>query len=157
MKKLLCILTLSFASFGHAETTQVNIQSAAMPQGMTQAQYQDLLINKKVEYIKAKAEAKADHEEAKRKAEIHTNTKRDFTNKIHAAWRMPAGSTGQKASARITLSDSGQVTSVVVNSTDPDVKASVADAIRAAAPFPMPSDPEVRKLVRNVTANFTVK
>lgn len=70
---------------------------------------------------------------------------------------MPAGSTGQKASARVTLSDSGAVTSVIVNASDPDVKASVEQAVRSAAPYPMPSDPDARREARSFTSSFTVK
>ena len=73
------------------------------------------------------------------------------------AWRMPLNSSGQRATARVNLSDSGSVTSVVVNASDPDVKASVEQAVRAAAPYPMPSDPEARSQARSFTASFTVK
>ena len=38
------------------------------------------------------------------------------------------GSSGQKATARVTLSDSGSVVSVVVSASDPDMKASVEAA-----------------------------
>ena len=183
MKKLLCILTLSFASFGHAETTQVNIQPAALPQGMTQAQYQDLLINKKVEYAKAianasaKAEASAKakaaayakaaaaHEEAKRKAEIQSiafNAIDDFKKKVSSSWHPPMGRTGEKLLARVILNDNGQIQSIVIQSiviqtSHPDVKASVEKAIRSAAPFPMPTDAEARRLVRKFSIKFTVK
>ena len=70
---------------------------------------------------------------------------------------MPSDSSGQKASARVTLTESGGVASVVVNASDPDVKASVEQAVRAAAPFPMPSDPDARREARSFTASFTVK
>ena len=70
---------------------------------------------------------------------------------------MPSGSSGQKASARVTLTETGGVASVVVNASDPDVKASVEQAVRSAAPFPMPSDPDARREARSFTASFTVK
>lgn len=171
MKKSLYILALSFASFGHAETTRVNIQSTAMPQGMTQAQYQDLLINKKVEYAKAianasaKAEAEAEasakaEAEAKRKAEIQStvfNTIDDFKKKVSSSWHPPMGRTGEKVLARVILNDNGQIQSIVIQTSHPDVKASVAKAIRSAAPFPMPTDAEARRLVRKFSIKFTVK
>ena len=70
---------------------------------------------------------------------------------------MPLNSSGQKATARVSLSESGSVTSVIVNASDPDVKASVEQAVRSAAPYPMPSDPEARSQARSFTASFTVK
>lgn len=102
----------------------------------------------------------AENNAAIRKGEIRNlvgNAKRDFENKIYRAWDIPFGSSGQKASARVTLSDSGQVTSVVVNASNPDVKASVEAAIRAAAPYPMPSDPDARKQARSFSSTFTAK
>ena len=109
---------------------------------------------------KASAAQKAKEEAATKKAEVRkiaSSAKRDFENKVRSAWRMPSDSSGQKASARVTLTESGGVASVVVNASDPDVKASVEQAVRAAAPFPMPSDPDARREARSFTASFTVK
>jgi len=53
------------------------------------------------------------------------------------------------------LSDSGSVVSVVVSASDPDMKASVEAAVRAAAPYPMPSDPDARREARSFTSTFT--
>jgi colicin import membrane protein len=58
------------------------------------------------------------------------------------------GSSGKKATARVTLTDSGAVASVIVNASDPDMKASVEAAVRSAAPYPMPSDPDARREAR---------
>jgi len=103
---------------------------------------------------------KAEQEAAQKKADskkIASTAKRDFTNKIERAWNVPSGSIGQKATARVTLSDSGAVLSVIVNSSDPDVKASVEAAVRAAAPYPMPDDPDARREARSFTSSFTAK
>ena len=70
---------------------------------------------------------------------------------------MPLTSSGQRATARVKLSDSGSVISIVVNASDPDVKTSIEQAVRSAAPYPMPSDPEARSQARSFTASFTVK
>ncbi|MGA5989181.1 hypothetical protein ACPB4A_26345, partial [Escherichia coli] len=73
---------------------------------------------------KASAAKKAAEEAADKKAEakkIASSAKRDFENKIKRAWDIPNGSSGNKATARVTLSDSGAVLSVVVNSSDPDM------------------------------------
>ena len=112
------------------------------------------------EEARASSAQKAKEEAANKKAEarkIASSAKRDFENKVKNAWRMPLNSSGQRATARVNLSDSGSVTSVVVNASDPDVKASVEQAVRAAAPYPMPSDPDARSQARSFTASFTVK
>ncbi|WP_017397523.1 cell envelope integrity protein TolA, partial [Acinetobacter junii] len=112
------------------------------------------------EEAKAASAKKAEQEAAQKKAEakkIASTAKRDFTNKIERAWNVPTGSTGQKATARVTLSDSGAVLSVIVNANDPDVKASVEAAVRAAAPYPMPDDPDARREARSFTSSFTAK
>lgn len=112
------------------------------------------------EDAKASAAKQAAEEAATKKAEakkIASTAKRDFTNKVHRAWDVPSGSIGKTATARVTLSDSGAVQSVIVSSSDPDMKASVEAAVRAAAPYPMPSDPDARREARTFTSSFTAK
>jgi len=109
---------------------------------------------------KAAAAKKAEQEAAQKKAEskkIASTAKRDFENKIKRAWNIPLSSSGQKATARVTLNDSGAVMSVIVNSSDPDMKASIEAAVRAAAPYPMPDDPDARREARSFTSSFTAK
>ena len=67
------------------------------------------------------------------------------------------GSSGKKATARVTLTDSGAVASVIVNASDPDMKASVEAAVRSAAPYPMPTDADARREARTFTSTFTAK
>ena len=113
---------------------------------------------KAAEEAKASSAKKAAEEAATKKAEakrIASSAKKDFTNKIERAWNIPSGSSGKKASARVTLSDSGAVLSVVVNASDPDMKASIEAAVRSAAPYPMPSDPDARREARSFTSSFT--
>lgn len=64
---------------------------------------------------------------------------------------------GQKATASVTFTDSGNVISVVVNASNADLKASVEQVVRSAAPYPMHSNPDVPLKVRLFTINFTVK
>ena len=114
----------------------------------------------RAEEAKASAAKQAAEEAATKKAEakkIASTAKRDFENKVKRAWDIPSGSSGQKATARVTLSDSGSVQSVIVNASDPDMKASVEAAVRAAAPYPMPSDPDARREARTFTSSFTAK
>ena len=86
--------------------------------------------------------------------QIASTAKRDFESKIKRAWDTPTGSTGKSATARITLTESGAVRSIIVNSSDPDMKASIEAAVRAAAPYPMPSDPDARREAQNLTSTF---
>ncbi|WP_372403277.1 cell envelope integrity protein TolA [Acinetobacter piscicola] len=99
--------------------------------------------------------------EVNKKAEtqiIVPSTKRDFVNKIHNAWSIPVGLSAQKATARIILTESGAVSSIIlVNASDPMLKESIVQAVYSAAPFPMPSDPDARREARSFTASFTVK
>ena len=62
-------------------------------------------------------------------------------------------------SVRFTLSDSGQVLSIVLTnpSGDEQLDASIKAAIKNAAPYPMPSDPAARNLAKSVTSTFTAK
>ncbi len=57
----------------------------------------------------------------------------------------------------MTLTDNGQVASVFASASDPAVKASAEKAVYAAAPYPMPSDPEARRLARSFKVVLTVK
>uniref|UniRef100_UPI001C24B1A3 cell envelope integrity protein TolA n=1 Tax=unclassified Acinetobacter TaxID=196816 RepID=UPI001C24B1A3 len=109
---------------------------------------------------KASAAKQAAEEAAQKKAEskrIASTAKRDFENKIKRAWDTPVGSSSQRATARVTLNDNGGVVSVIVNSSDADMKASVEAAVRAAAPYPMPSDPDARREARSFTSTFTAQ
>ncbi len=85
------------------------------------------------------------------------NAIRDFRNKVDRTWQPPVGKTGEKATVSVTLTPSGQVASVYVSASDPAVKASAEKAVRAAAPYPMPSDPEARRLAQSFKSTLTVK
>lgn len=67
------------------------------------------------------------------------------------------GSKGQTAIARVTLTKTGAVSSVVVYASNADLKASVEHAVRSAAPYEMPSDPDVLRLVRSFTSTLRVE
>jgi len=101
-----------------------------------------------------KASAQAKTAQAKTTA---SNATRDFRNKVDRTWQPPVGKTGEKATVSVTLTPSGQVASVYVSASDPAVKASAEKAVRAAAPYPMPSDPEARRLAQSFKSTLTVK
>ena len=141
-----------------AEKTKADAAAKAKADAAAKAQADTEAKARAAEEAKASAAKQAAQEAAQKKAEatrIASTAKRDFENKIRRSWDPPMGSTGKKATARIQLDDNGNVRSVVVTSSDPDVKASVEAAIRAAAPYPMPSDPDARQQAKSVTSTFT--
>ncbi|EPF79606.1 cell envelope integrity protein TolA, partial [Acinetobacter rudis] len=101
-----------------------------------------------------KASAQEKTAQAKQTA---SNATRDFRNKVDRTWQPPVGKTGEKATVSVTLTATGQVASVFVSASDPAVKASAEKAVRAAAPYPMPSDPEARRLAQSFKSTLTVK
>mgnify|MGYP000420266325 CR=1 FL=1 len=107
-----------------------------------------------LEIATAKRAAEADAAKKAEAKKIASTAKKDFENKIKRVWDTPTDSAGKTATARITLTESGAVRSVIVSSSDPDMKASIEAAIRAAAPYPMPSDPDARREAQNLTSTF---
>ena len=75
---------------------------------------------------------------------------------MKSAWRKPAGCDGNSAKARISLTTSGQIASVVItkSSGNDDCDASIRAAIEQAAPYDMPDDPEARKLAQRLEPTF---
>ena len=111
---------------------------------------------------KAAAAKKAEQEAAQKKADVKkiaSTAKRDFTNKVYSAWKVPLDSRGKTVGVRFLLSDSGQIQSIVItrSSGDDELDASIKAAIQNAAPYPMPEDPDARRDAKNVTSNFTAK
>ncbi|RZF55750.1 cell envelope integrity protein TolA [Acinetobacter halotolerans] len=111
---------------------------------------------------KAAAAKQAEQEAAQKKAEsrrIASTAIRDFSNKIERAWRVPQGTSGKRVTVRFTLSDSGAVLSKVItrSSGDEALDASILAAIDAAAPYPMPEDPDARRQARIANPTFIAK
>ena len=151
-----------------AQSRSIYIPSSATPENISSEQFKALLkdnakTNQPEQVLQGvalapKAIEKTSNDEAeKKKAEakkIASSAKRDFENKIKRAWDTPTGSSGKIATARVKLTDNGSVRSVIVNSSDPDMKASIEAAVRAAAPYPMPSDPDARREAQSFTSTF---
>ncbi len=109
------------------------------------------------EEAKAAAAKKAEQEAAQKKAEskkIADSTKAAFKNKITRAWEVPLASRGKSINVNITLDANGNVKSVVANSSDSDLKASVEDAVKRASPLPMPDDPDIVSQLRRISITF---
>ncbi len=102
---------------------------------------------------------KAAQEAAKNKADakkVAGNAVAAFKRKVESSWN-PPDKAGEKATVSVILDNNGNVTNVSVNASDPAVKASAEKAVRAAAPYPMPDDPEARKQARSFKTTLTVK
>ncbi|WP_415835880.1 cell envelope integrity protein TolA, partial [Acinetobacter dispersus] len=109
---------------------------------------------------KAAASKKAEQEAAQKKADakrIADSTKAAFKSKISRAWEVPLASRGKSITVNISLDANGNVISVVANSSDSDLKASVEAAVKQASPLPMPDDPDIVKQLRRVTITFIAK
>lgn len=144
--KLLPLLALSifFSSvFANTDIDQNTINTPAVEKTITATEAKrqaDAPLNKNTEALK-----------------IASSTKRDFQKKVKNSWHVPVNSSGQHATARVSLNEDGSVASVSVNASDPEVKASVERAVRDAAPYPMPFDPDARRQARSFSASFKVE
>ncbi|MFW2014900.1 cell envelope integrity protein TolA [Acinetobacter bereziniae] len=98
----------------------------------------------------------ANEQKAKAK-KLAFSIKKEFAHKILRAWHIPTGATDQKANVRIKLTQNGSIDSIVVSSVAPDVKTSIEQAIYDAAPFTLPTQPEVRRDVQSFSVNFIVE
>lgn len=114
-------------------------------------------VEKTITTVEAKRQADTSLEKKNEALQIASSAKRDFENKVKRAWQVPINSSGQQATARVSLSENGSVATVSVNASDPDIKSSIERAIQAAAPYPMPFDPDARRQARSFSASFKVE
>jgi hypothetical protein len=98
----------------------------------------------------------ANEQKAKAK-KLAFSVKKEFAHKILRAWHIPTGATDQKANAHIKLTQNGLIESIVVSSAAPVVKTSIEQAIYDAAPFTLPTQPEVRRDVQSFSVNFILE
>ena len=159
MKYTIFTILLCLSTFSMAKNKTQYIPSTVLPPNVSAEQYQLLLDEyKKTPKAKAaadaKAKAKADAEKTEAK-HIAYSTKKEFENKIYNAWEKPKNSTGQTATIYITLNHIGNIVTLLINTSDPDMKASIEAAIRSATPFEMPSNTYVIHEVRYLKYIFT--
>lgn len=149
MKLLPCLVLSLFCSsvFANTELNPNTINTPSVEKNIP-------VVEKTTE---AKRQANGSLEKKNEALQIASSAKRDFENKVKRAWQVPINSSGQQATARVSLNEDGSVASVSVNASDPEVKASVERAVRAAAPYPMPSDPDARRQARSFSASFKVE
>lgn len=137
-----------------------NLVSCINHQPVPKEDHPNQLIIKPDTQVDAHSESQTKIYNAQHKAEskhIVSAAKKYFENKIHRAWDVPIGVNGTKATATVILTDSGSVASVIVHSSNPNLKTSVEAAIRSAAPYPMPDDPDARREVRRFVSTFIAK
>ncbi|RZG74116.1 cell envelope integrity protein TolA [Acinetobacter sp. WCHAc060025] len=145
MKLLPCLVLSLFCSSVFANT-ELNPNTINIPS-----------VEKTITTVEAKRRADAPLNKNTEALKIASSTKRDFQKKVKNYWRVPVNSSGQQATARVSLNEDGSVAFVSVNASDPEVKASVERAVRDAAPYPMPSDPDARRQARSFSASFKVE
>ncbi len=100
----------------------------------------------------AKAQARSAEKDAqdKRRETINQLSKEAITvyrSKIDSVWTPPMGSAGESAIVYVILRRDGRVSSIRVTASNADMKASAEKAVRDAAPYPVPNDPEIFKRV----------
>lgn len=83
--------------------------------------------------------------------------KEEYATRILKYWSVPTNSHGKVAHARVTLNESGMVSSILINSDDAHMKETIRIAVMAASPYPMPLDPQARKEAQLFNANFIAK
>ncbi|WP_406565269.1 cell envelope integrity protein TolA [Acinetobacter wuhouensis] len=149
MKLLPCLVLSLFCSYTFANT-ELNPNTINIP-----SVEKNIPVVEKTTEVKRRADAPLNKNTEALK--IASSAKRDFENKVKRAWQVPINSSGQQATARVSLSENGSVASVSINASDPEVKSSIERAIRAAAPYPMPSDPDARRQARSFSASFKVE
>lgn len=82
--------------------------------------------------------------------------KRQYIQQIHNCWRIPPGTSGLKITAIVTLTDAGQVNSIVFHQSEGNdaLEKSIKEAMLRAAPFELPEDEAVRKMARRMVISF---
>ncbi|ENX05605.1 TonB family protein [Acinetobacter courvalinii] len=77
---------------------------------------------------------------------------------ILSAWNIPVGSEGMMATVKVDLDNNGQVVKIVfLAAVEPKFKRSIEKAIYSVSPFDLPTDPNIRQIVRKLTINFKAK
>lgn len=106
----------------------------------------------------AKRQAEADAAKKAEAKKIASNTKKIIQQTILSNWQAPAESTGQKAHARITLTLSGSIQSIVINDVPNSAfKKSIEKSIRRSAPFELPENPDARRESQFISISFLSK
>lgn len=111
-----------------------------------------------LEIATAKRAAEADAAKKAEAKKIASSSQREIQQKIFRSWQVPKGSAGLDARARIVLTDTGNVQSIVVmDAPNAAFKNSIEKAVRQAAPFAMPEDRDARHAARLIHIRFAAK
>lgn len=81
---------------------------------------------------------------------------RAYMRQIYNCWRVPPNTYGSKVSVRVTLTDDGQINSVVFFQSEGNdaLEKSINEAMLRAAPFELPEDEALRKMARRMIISF---
>lgn len=113
------------------------------------------------EQYKRELEQKTATAEASRKSEakrLASEAKAKIKHLIFSYWEIPADSSEQKAHARIILTPSGSIQSIVISDTPNQAfKGSIEKAIHSAAPFELPENPDAQRESRFIYMSFQSK
>lgn len=82
--------------------------------------------------------------------------KRLYSRQIYNCWHVPAHTSSLKITAIVTLTDVGQVNSIVFHQSEGNdaLEKSIKVAMLRAAPFELPEDEAVRKMARRMVISF---
>lgn len=113
------------------------------------------------EQYKRELEQKTATAEASRKSEakrLASEAKAKIKHLIFSHWEIPADSSEQKAHARIILTPSGSIQSIVISDAPNQAfKDSIEKAIHSAAPFELPENPDAQRESRFIYMSFQSK
>ena len=157
------LLVSSFAYTNNAlpqNTARVQDQIPAAENTSAQAKSKssEYRIKQDQQVATAKRAAEADIFRKSEAKKIASNTNRKIQQAILNNWQPPTNSTEQKARARITLTSSGSIQSILIlDPTNPVFKDSIEKAILSSAPFELPENPDARRQSRLITITFLSK
>ena len=156
--------SLAFASPADNSTaTQIQpekiaVSSANAPMATAKAKSEQYKREQEHKIAEAKRQVEADAAKKSEAKKIASNTKKMIQQTILNNWQAPAESAGQRSHARITLTPSGLIQSIVIRDTpNQEFKDSIEKAIRRSAPFELPDNPDARRESQVIYMSFHSK
>lgn len=148
----------SFQSAAQNQPEKIAASSANAPMAAAKAyseQYKRELEQKTATAKRAATAEASRKSEAKRLA---SEAKAEIKHLIFSHWEVPADSSEQKAHARIILTPSGSIQSIVISDAPNQAfKDSIEKAIHCAAPFELPENPDAQRESRFIYMSFQSK
>lgn len=137
---------------------KIAVSSANAPMATAKAKSVQYQREQEHKIAEAKRKAEASEEKKAETITIASNTNRKLQQAILSNWQAPAESAGQRSHARITLTPSGLIQSIVISDTPNQAfKDSIEKAIRRSAPFELPENPDARRESQVIYMSFHSK